>query len=273
MSECKYCHMAIEWTKRDGKNVPIDPTTGQAHRCQSKTPAKQAAPVGRACSCGARVLDQYQEGSRKTISVNLDGTPHIHDEKTAAQIAAIMDRVDKKAVSDDARKRAEDKMLESMGASPDEIAGKAERQSQVFANGAEIKAANEEEALKKAAATITPPVEKTSTCLSCGHTLPEALIKEGVCDLCRTAPADDEEEVVPSSPPMVILPECATLCMKVTINLDNFENITIGVDGMQSDEEAVEILDAILEKLGTKDEPTKERIDHYRRRVFGSGSK
>jgi len=60
----------------------------------------------------------------------------------------------------------------------------------------------------------------------------------------------------------------------ITINLDNYENIRFDVAGeVESDEDATELiafLDGVLSGIGRDDEVTKERVDHYRSRVFGS---
>ena len=60
----------------------------------------------------------------------------------------------------------------------------------------------------------------------------------------------------------------------ITINLDNYENIRFDLKGeVESDEDVSELtgfLDGVLARIGRGDEVTAERIDHYRRRVFGS---
>lgn len=60
----------------------------------------------------------------------------------------------------------------------------------------------------------------------------------------------------------------------ITINLDNYENIRFDVAGeVESDEDATELiafLDGVLSGIGRDDEATRERVDHYRSRVFGS---
>ncbi|GAA5263024.1 hypothetical protein [Methanocalculus sp. MC3] len=60
----------------------------------------------------------------------------------------------------------------------------------------------------------------------------------------------------------------------ITINLDNYENIRFDVAGeVESDEDATELiafLDGVLSGIGRDDEVTRERVDHYRSRVFGS---
>jgi len=60
----------------------------------------------------------------------------------------------------------------------------------------------------------------------------------------------------------------------ITINLDNYENIRFDVSGeVESDEDATELiafLDGVLSGIGRDDEATRERVDHYRSRVFGS---
>lgn len=60
----------------------------------------------------------------------------------------------------------------------------------------------------------------------------------------------------------------------ITINLDNYENIRFDVAGeVESDEDATELiafLDGVLGGIGRDDEVTRERVDHYRSRVFGS---
>jgi hypothetical protein len=58
----------------------------------------------------------------------------------------------------------------------------------------------------------------------------------------------------------------------ITINLDNYENIRLEVEGDAETQEDVEnlilFLDEILARLGRGDPATAERVDAYRRRVF-----
>lgn len=60
----------------------------------------------------------------------------------------------------------------------------------------------------------------------------------------------------------------------ITINLDNYENIRLDLRGeIGSDEEADDLIrsmDSLLSRIGRDDPATAERVDHYRRRVFGS---
>jgi len=60
----------------------------------------------------------------------------------------------------------------------------------------------------------------------------------------------------------------------ITINLDNYENIRLDVrEEIGSDEEAddlIRFMDSLLSRIGRDDPATAERVDHYRRRVFGS---
>lgn len=61
----------------------------------------------------------------------------------------------------------------------------------------------------------------------------------------------------------------------ITINLDNYENIRLEVEGDAETQEDVEnlilFLDEILARLGRGDPATAERVDAYRRRVFSTG--
>jgi len=61
----------------------------------------------------------------------------------------------------------------------------------------------------------------------------------------------------------------------VTINLDNYENLRIEVEGDAEKREDVEslilFLDGILARLGRGDPATAERVDAYRRRVLSTG--
>jgi hypothetical protein len=60
----------------------------------------------------------------------------------------------------------------------------------------------------------------------------------------------------------------------ITINLDNYENIRFDLTGeVESDEDVTHLtgfLDGVLARIGRDDPVTAERVDHYRRRVFGS---
>jgi len=61
----------------------------------------------------------------------------------------------------------------------------------------------------------------------------------------------------------------------ITINLDNYENIRLEVEGDAETREDVEnlilFLDGILARLGRGDPATAERVDAYRRRVLSAG--
>jgi cell division septum initiation protein DivIVA len=53
----------------------------------------------------------------------------------------------------------------------------------------------------------------------------------------------------------------------VTVNLDNYENLRIEVEGEDA-EEVVSLLDSVLAGLGRNDSYATERIDSYRRRIL-----
>jgi len=61
----------------------------------------------------------------------------------------------------------------------------------------------------------------------------------------------------------------------ITINLDNFENLRLEVEGkvdsQQDADNLIAFIDGMLAKLGRGDEATAERVDAYRRRVFEKG--
>ncbi|KUG21002.1 MAG: hypothetical protein KO206_03070 [Methanomicrobiaceae archaeon] len=63
--------------------------------------------------------------------------------------------------------------------------------------------------------------------------------------------------------------------ISITINLGNYENIRLEVEGkaenQQQAEGLISFLDEMLARLGRGDEATAERVDAYRRRVFGTG--
>lgn len=63
-----------------------------------------------------------------------------------------------------------------------------------------------------------------------------------------------------------------SLTIGITINLDNYENLRLELEGNISDYDDAMILvsdlDNILSRLGRGDEVTAERIDSYRRRVL-----
>jgi len=62
------------------------------------------------------------------------------------------------------------------------------------------------------------------------------------------------------------------LTIGVTINLDNYENLRLEVDGEvctdRDAEDLVVFLDGMIARLGRGDPATAERLDAYRRRVF-----
>ncbi|MBN1431299.1 MAG: hypothetical protein JW931_00840 [Methanomicrobiaceae archaeon] len=64
------------------------------------------------------------------------------------------------------------------------------------------------------------------------------------------------------------------LSIGITVNLENYENLKVEVDGEVKDGEdageLMEYLDIVLSRLGRNDPETKKRIDSYRRRVLES---
>jgi hypothetical protein len=64
------------------------------------------------------------------------------------------------------------------------------------------------------------------------------------------------------------------LSIGITVNLENYENLKVEVegetDGEREAEELIEYLDSVLSRLGRNDPETKKRIDSYRRRVLES---
>jgi hypothetical protein len=62
------------------------------------------------------------------------------------------------------------------------------------------------------------------------------------------------------------------LCIGITINLENYENLRLQVDGEVTDladaDELVMYLDGVLSRLGRSDETTAKHVDSYRHRVL-----
>ncbi|MDD3857728.1 MAG: hypothetical protein PHP43_06740, partial [Methanoculleus sp.] len=60
----------------------------------------------------------------------------------------------------------------------------------------------------------------------------------------------------------------------ITINLENYENLRLEVEGDVETHEDVDdlitFLDGILARLGRGDQATAERVDAYRRRVLAA---
>jgi hypothetical protein len=63
-----------------------------------------------------------------------------------------------------------------------------------------------------------------------------------------------------------------TLSIGITINLENYENLRLDVEGEVGDdgstEDLISFLDGMLARLGHGDQATAERIEAYRRRVL-----
>ena len=63
-----------------------------------------------------------------------------------------------------------------------------------------------------------------------------------------------------------------TLSIGITINLENYENLRLDVEGEVGDdgnaEELISFLDGMLARLGHGDQVTAERVEAYRRRVL-----
>jgi len=62
------------------------------------------------------------------------------------------------------------------------------------------------------------------------------------------------------------------LSIGITVNLENYENLKVEVEGRADGEndadELIAYLDSVLSKLGRADPDTKKRVDSYRRRVL-----
>ncbi|WP_052418683.1 hypothetical protein [Methanolacinia paynteri] len=62
------------------------------------------------------------------------------------------------------------------------------------------------------------------------------------------------------------------LSIGITVNLENYENLKVEVEGEAKDDrdagELIEYLDSVLSRLGRNDPETKKKIDSYRRRVL-----
>ncbi|ADN34848.1 conserved hypothetical protein [Methanolacinia petrolearia DSM 11571] len=62
------------------------------------------------------------------------------------------------------------------------------------------------------------------------------------------------------------------LSIGITVNLENYENLKVEVEGEAKDgcdaDELIEYLDSVLSRFGRNDPETKKRIDNYRRRVL-----
>ncbi|EHQ35382.1 hypothetical protein [Methanoplanus limicola] len=69
------------------------------------------------------------------------------------------------------------------------------------------------------------------------------------------------------------MPDKKKLRIGVTVNLENYENLRIEVEGDisgdESPDELINYLDMVLGKFGSNDPDTKKRVDSYRRRVTG----
>ncbi|UUX91269.1 hypothetical protein [Methanoplanus endosymbiosus] len=68
------------------------------------------------------------------------------------------------------------------------------------------------------------------------------------------------------------MPDKKSLKIGVTVNLENYENLRVEVEGEISEgcgpDELINYLDIVLEKFGNNDPDTKKRVDSYRRRVI-----
>lgn len=73
------------------------------------------------------------------------------------------------------------------------------------------------------------------------------------------------------------MPDKKNLRIGVTINLENYENLRVEVEGDvsgdSSADELINYLDTVLEKFGNSDPDTKNKVDSYRRRVIGEEQK
>lgn len=68
-----------------------------------------------------------------------------------------------------------------------------------------------------------------------------------------------------------------TLTIGITVNLENYENLRLEVNGPVNSErdadELISFLDSILQKFGQGDPSSKERVETFRRRILFTGPK
>lgn len=66
-----------------------------------------------------------------------------------------------------------------------------------------------------------------------------------------------------------------TLAIGITVNLENYENLRLEVNGPVQNEgdadELISFLDSVLQKFGQGDPATKERVEAFRRRILPRG--
>ena len=66
-----------------------------------------------------------------------------------------------------------------------------------------------------------------------------------------------------------------TLAIGITVNLENYENLRLEVNGPVKNEgdadELISFLDSVLQKFGQGDPASKERVEAFRRRILPPG--
>ena len=214
MSKCKFCSAEIEWSKVDGKNVPMD-QNGTRHDCR-KPPQKKAQVDIRKI---AGVLKKKMENHNIILFTQM-GDATIYCASIWKDIEALQEG-----------DRIEITYSE---------AG--------VANG-----------VYKVTGEATKPVMETAKEILENNKAAAQAAAVQVFGVAKDLPPVDTIRIW----------NAERMTVEVTINLDNYENIRVGLEGPACNHEGIiSDLDLILSKLG-KNEVTREKIEAYKKRVIG----
>jgi hypothetical protein len=215
MSKCKFCGEEIEWSKADGKNIPMD-QNGTRHDCR-KPPQKKS-----------------QVDIRKIAGVLKKKIPETHNVLVFTQMGDAT--IYCASVWKDIEALQEGDRIEITYSE----AG--------VANG-----------VNKVSGEATKPVMETAKEILENNKAAARAATVQVFGVAKDLPPVDTIRIW----------NAERMSIGITINLDNFENIRIELEGPACNHEGIiSDLDLILSKLG-KNEVTRERIEAYKKRVIG----
>jgi ribosomal protein S28E/S33 len=252
MPKCKGCDIEIEWQQRDNKYVPIEPTTGQVHKCPAYSKhrtTKQEVHTG--------ILTETDD-SGATVYYNGKERRYAFGEGRAVFLSTIQNSGYAVPVTVEIAHDAKGFVthLKVIGpVHPDDIDKVEETRQEQKQTDPEPETNTDFETAMK----LKKDLESLQT-------VPHDTTDAGEDDTDNiTSPShplpDDEEHFDRRS--------LWDLTIGCTINLTNYENIKIEVDGPAEDrEEMIAYLDDTLEQFGRNNPATKDLIDSYRARVL-----
>lgn len=242
MSLCKFCGEEIAWSKSpEGRNIARNAMDGSPHKCRT-----QGAPAAPAQAYRG-VLKALMPTQRSIVLTTGRGdlTFHLGNLWADASFVPIGSEIELPHAANGSLLGV--KVLDTPRTD--------------IMTAAEIKTAND--TARESLDRLTGPAD--------GECITEPLIRPPPAPPATTPPGDHvcSCSTSPHTPGRMWSGE-TRLVIRVTVNLENYENLRLEVSGAAADrDQLIEYLDETLGKFGGESEPTREKIESYRRRVIG----